>query len=93
MHFLKKDWIKLEAKKLVGSHTKPNGKKSARIQYSDETSSPFRLRIALNNGVQALLVQLGLAPKIAGKNYISILTLKIQVNDISYILDKYEIKK
>ncbi|WP_458834935.1 hypothetical protein [Mycoplasma sp. VS276A1] len=77
----------------MGSHTKPNGKKSARIQYSDETSSPFRLRIALNNGVQALLVQLGLAPKIAGKNYISILTLKIQVNDIFYILDKYEIKK
>ncbi|MHA3859428.1 hypothetical protein ACX1M3_01935 [Mycoplasma sp. Z463D] len=93
LHFLKKDWIKLEAMKLVGSHTKSNSKKSARIQYSDETSSPFRLRIALNNGVQALLVQLGLAPKIAGKNYTSILTLKIQVDDISYILDKYEIKK
>ncbi|MFV8414322.1 hypothetical protein ACNQ2B_02675 [Mycoplasma sp. Z707] len=93
LHFLKNNWFSNEMN-IISSNkvVVENKKKSGRIHYTNGQLSPFRLRITLNNGVGALMVSLGVAPRIEGKNTSSSLTFKIQVDDISEIIRKYEIK-
>ncbi|SJZ65573.1 hypothetical protein [Mycoplasmopsis verecunda] len=90
LHFLDKNWLKKEAALLEDTDSFQTQNKSIRLLYSTGTKSPFRLRVALNNGITALLVMLNVMPKVQNKNSKSVLTFKIQVDDISYLVQKYE---
>ncbi|WLP85562.1 hypothetical protein [Mycoplasma seminis] len=89
LHFLDKGWIQKESSNILFDKNTKINKKSFRIMNSNNEQTPFRLRVTLNNGIRALMVSLGLNPKITGKNSTSSMVFKIQVDDVKYIVEKY----
>ncbi|MBU4690566.1 hypothetical protein KQ874_02580 [Mycoplasma sp. ES3157-GEN-MYC] len=63
LHFLERDWIVQEIKNIDLNHCPETNKKSYRILNSDNSKTPFRLRIELNNGVESLMIGLKLLPE------------------------------
>ena len=96
IHILKPGWIKHEVDQLDFSSVffnknKSDSNKSFMLVNKDNTNSIFRIRMALNNGVTALMVSLNLIEPKKGKNSSSVLTFKIQVDKVSEVVKKYDI--
>lgn len=66
-------------------------KNSSFIKYQDGSSSVFRIRVVLNNGTSALLRQYRLLEPDPNKNNSSVLTLKMQVDKVKEIINKYDV--
>lgn len=91
LHFLKHSWFNEEFEKNIDENQNiSSSKTSAFIKTKNGENSVFRIRVVTNNGVSALMRELGISPKINGKNNNSSLTLKIQVDKVMEVINKYD---
>ncbi|TQC54018.1 hypothetical protein E1I18_00985 [Mycoplasmopsis mucosicanis] len=91
IHFLDTMWIRKEFEKLDQNTTYETKNSSIRLKNTDGSNSVFRLRVVLNNGTEALMRNLGIIEQQKGKNSSSVLTFKIQVDDVQKIVDNYSV--
>lgn len=91
LHFLEHNWFEKEFSKIAKEQNFTNKKGSEFIKYQNGENSPFRIRIALNNGISALLKEKGITESGKQKNTNSSLTLKIQIDRVYEIINKYSI--
>lgn len=94
LHFLEYHWFKKELNANIDLNQKiVSDKNSSFIKNIDGQNGIFRVRIVLNNGISALMRELNLEPKSKNKNNNSSLTIKIQVDKIKEVVDKYDLSK
>lgn len=92
LHFLKHSWFNEEFQKNIDENQNiSSSKTSAFIKTKNGENSVFRIRVVTNNGVSALMRGLGISPKINNKNNNSSLTLKIQVDKVMEVVNKYDV--
>lgn len=91
LYFLEHNWLEKEVKQIAKKQSFTNEKGSEFIKYQNGANSPFRIRIALNNGISALLKEKGITQSGKAKNTNSCLTLKIQIDRVQEIINKYSI--
>lgn len=92
VHFLEKNWFIKEFKNEVDHNQKiSTSKTSSFLMNKDNTNGIFRIRVVLNNGVSALLREVGISQKIKGKNNNSLITIKIQVDKVREVVEKYDV--
>lgn len=90
LHFLSDDWIFKEIQNISKKQENKTDKQSFRLLNKDNEYSVFRIRIALNNGINSLMEQLKMI-KTQNKNKNSKLTFKIQVDGVKNVVEKYDV--
>lgn len=94
LHFLEYHWFKKELDNNIDLDQKITSEKnSSFIKDINGENSVFRIRIVLNNGIDALMRSLNLKPHLKNKNNTSSLTIKIQVDKVKEVIEKYDLNK
>lgn len=92
LHFLEYHWFEKELNTNIDLKQKiTSNKNSSFIKNINDENGLFRIRIVLNNGLSALMRELNLETKLKNKNNTSSLTIKIQVDKIREVIDKYDL--
>lgn len=92
VYFLKKDWIKEIMKDINLKQNYISNKTSAFIKNKDGSNGILRIRVVYNNGVSSLIGIGGRTSSGKNKNTISTLTLKIQVDKVQDVIDRFGIQ-